>query len=111
MYADVVTLRNDIFVFVHPFMTYHFYCGQACAQNVQWHMEDRCFPSSLSMGGIPEGYSPSLRVTPEEEQKSSQGCNGEELDITLGCHHVYPWCISTQPQWVVEQGGTNRCLC
>lgn len=83
-------LENDTFVVVHPFMTYHFYCSQACVQNVHRHVEDRCFPSSLSMEGTPEGYSPSLQVISEEEQKSSQGCNGEELDITLGCHQVCP---------------------
>ena len=22
-----------------------------------------------------------------------------ELEINLGCHQVYPWCISTPPQW------------
>jgi len=42
------------------------------------------------MEGTPEGYSFSLQVISEEEQKSSQGCNGEELDITLGCHQVCP---------------------
>ena len=25
--------------------------------------------------------------------RGKQGFNGEELDISLGCHHVCPWCI------------------
>ena len=44
-------VENDTFVAVHPFMTYHFYSSQACVQNVHRHVEDRCFPSSLSVGG------------------------------------------------------------
>jgi len=56
-------------------------------------------PGSLISGGIPEGYSVALRVASEEEQKLDKGFNDEELDINLGCHQVYPWCISTLPQW------------
>ena len=56
-------------------------------------------PSSLSLGGILEGYSVVLQVASEKEQKSDKGLDGEELDINLGCHWVYPWCISTLPWW------------
>ena len=56
-------------------------------------------PSGLSLGDILEGYSALPQVTSEEEQKSGKGFNGEELDINLGCHQVYPWCISTPPRW------------
>ena len=48
-------------------------------------------PSSLSLGGIPEGYSDCTLGG----IRGKQGFNGEELDISLGCHQVYPWCIST----------------
>ena len=54
---------------------------------------------SLILGGIPDGYSVALRVASEEEQKLDKGFNDEELDINLGCHQVYPWCISTLPLW------------
>ena len=52
-------------------------------------------PSSPSLGGILEGYSD---CTPGGI-RDKQGFNGEELDITLGCHQVYPWCISTLSGW------------
>ena len=53
--------------------------------------------SHLSLGGILEGYSVAPWVTSEEEQKSGKGLNGEQLDINLGCHQVYPWFISIPP--------------
>ena len=53
----------------------------------------------LSLGGIPEGYFAALWVASEEEWKSDTGFNGKELNINLGCHQVYPWCISTLPRW------------
>ena len=57
------------------------------------------FSGSLSLGGILEGYSVAPQVASEEEQKSDKRFNGEELDINLICHQVYPWCISTLPWW------------
>ena len=54
-------------------------------------------PSGLSLGSIAEGYSD---CTPGGI-RSKQGFSDEELDISLGCHQVYP--IS-----VVEPGGTSR---
>ena len=53
--------------------------------------------SHLSLGGILEGYSVVLQVASEKEQKSDKGLDGEELDINLGCHWVYPWFISIPP--------------
>ena len=50
-------------------------------------------PSSLSLGGILEGYSDCTLGG----IRGKQGFNGE--DISLGCHQVYPWCISTPFQW------------
>ena len=63
-----------------------------------WKM-DGSSPSGLSLGGIPEGYSIALWVASEEKQKSDKGFNGKEPNINLGCHQVYPWCISTLPRW------------
>ena len=51
--------------------------------------------SGLSLGAIPEGYSDCTLG----DIRGNQGFNGEELDISLGCHQVYPWYISTLPQW------------
>ena len=48
-----------------------------------------------SLGGTPEGYSDCTLVG----IRGKQDFNGEELDISQGCHQVYPWCISTPPQW------------
>ena len=52
-------------------------------------------PSSVSSGGILEGYS---HCTPGDS-RGKQDFNGEEMDISLGSHQVYPWCISTPPWW------------
>ena len=57
-------------------------------------------PSGLSLGGILEGYSD---CTPGGI-RGKQGFNGEELDISLGCHQVYPWYIFTLPQWQSWEG-------
>ena len=62
------------------------------------------FSGNLSLGGILEGYSVAPQVASEEEQKSDKGFNDEELDINLVCHQVYPWCISTLPQWQNGEG-------
>ena len=51
-------------------------------------------PSGLSLGAILEGNSD---CTPGGIR--DQGFNGEELDISLRCHQVYPWCISILPRW------------
>ena len=57
-------------------------------------------PSGLSLGGIPEGYSDCTLGG----IRGKQGFNGEELDISLGCHQVYPWCISALPRWWNREG-------
>ena len=49
-------------------------------------------PSSLRLGGILEGYSDCTLGG----IRGKRGFNGEELDISLGCHQVYPWYISTR---------------
>ena len=52
------------------------YCGQEILRVVHRHSGDECFPGSLSLGGIPEGYSDSPRVTSEASK-----VKGEELDV------------------------------
>ena len=52
-------------------------------------------PSGLSLGGILEVCSDSTL----DGIRGKQGFNGEELLISLGCHQVYPWHISTPPLW------------
>ena len=52
-------------------------------------------PSSLSLGGILKGYSD---YTPGGI-RGKQGFNSEELDVSQGCHQVYPWYIPTPSQW------------
>ena len=49
-------------------------------------------PSSLSLGGILEGYADSTLGG----IRGKQGFNGEELDVREGCHQVYTWYIPTQ---------------
>ena len=53
------------------------------------------FRSGLSLGGILEVCSDSTL----DGIRGKQGFNGEELLISLGCHQVYPWHISTPPLW------------
>ena len=59
-------------------------------------------PSGLSLGSILEGYSD---CTPGGI-RGKQNFNGEELDVSQGCHQVYPWCIP-HSILVVELGGTS----
>ena len=49
-------------------------------------------PGGLSLGGIPEGYSDCIL-------RGIRGKWGEELDVSQGCHQVYPWCIPTPSRW------------
>ena len=52
------------------------YCGQEILRVVHRHSGDECFHNGLSLGGIPEGYSDSPRVTSEAGK-----VKGEELDV------------------------------
>ena len=66
------------------------------------HSCDECFPSGLSWGGIPEGYSDR---TPGGV-RGKQGFNGEELDVSLGCHQVYP---GASPPRLGGRTGRDKC--
>ena len=60
-------------------------------------------PGVLSFSNnLSEGYSVAPWVTSEEEQKSGKGLNGEQLDISLGCHQVYSW-VHLHPALVIER--------
>ena len=49
------------------------------------------FPLVVScLEDILEDYSALPWVALQKRGKSSQGVNGEELDINLGCHQVHP---------------------
>ena len=63
------------------------------------HSGDECFPQQFSLGGIPEGYS----VCTLGGIRGKQGFNGEELDVSQGCHQVYP--SASSPHFV---GRTRR---
>ena len=82
--------------------TSHFYVhiGLIVVKNilrvVHRHSSDENVPpSSLSLGGILEGYSDHTLGA----IIGKQGFNGEELNVSQGCHQVYLWCISTPSQW------------
>ena len=47
------------------------------------------YPSSPSLGNIPENYSSPTRVASKEKGKLNKGRGGKELKINLGCHQVY----------------------
>ena len=84
---------------VYPFMTYHFYCSQGYAQEcAQTHTG-----LVLHLAVLPlEAFQKTTLLHPGwhwRKGKSSQAFNGEELNINLGCHQVYPCCISTPPPW------------
>ena len=78
------------FMFI-PVLLWSGICSGSCTGTQVMNVS----PSSTSLGGILEGYSD---CTPGGI-RDKQGFNGEELDITLGCHQVYPWCISTLSGW------------
>ena len=59
-------------------------------------------PSGLSQGGIPEGYSDR---TPGGV-RGKQGFNGEELDVSRGCHQVYP---GASPPRLGGRTGRDKC--
>ena len=53
-----------------------------------WNMD--ASPRKLAWETSQESYSAPPQVASEEEGKPDKGLNGEELDISLGCHQVYP---------------------
>ena len=67
-----------------------------------WTMD--ASPNSPSLGNTPENYSAPPQVAPEEKGKSSQGPNGKELEINLGCPSSLSL-VHLHPISVVEQGG------
>ena len=87
----MVTLgRNICFMLVSALLWSGIYSGLCTGTQVM-----NVSRSGLSLGGIPESYSDCT----SGGIRGNQGFNGEELDISLGCHQVYPWCISTPSQW------------
>ena len=78
-YTGVATLRRDILVVVRPFTTHTLPLG-VLAWETFW-----------------ESYSPPPREASEEKGKSNQGPG--VMELSLGCHQVYPGGISTQPWW------------
>ena len=82
-------------------MIHHFYCMvRTVLRKVNGHMEDGYFPWQYWLGK----HSRKLLC------QIKQSCGGMELEINSGCHQVYPWCISTLPQWQNWEGRI-RCLC
>ena len=57
-------------------------------------------PSSPSLGNILGNYS----------SNSNKDLCGKELEISVGCHQVYCWCISIPPRWWNWEGRV-RCRC
>ena len=84
------TQKRHLGFFVHLFITQSFYCGQdysgMCTGT--WNMD--ASPRKLAWETSQESYSAPPQVASEEEGKPDKGLNGEELDISLGCHQVYP---------------------
>ena len=85
--TDVVMLRRNICT------------GLIVVRNilriVHRHSGGKCFPQWSFLGR----HSTRLLWLHLGGIRSKQGFNGEELDNSLGCHQVYPWCISTLTQW------------
>ena len=73
-----------------------------------WNMD--ASPGRRAWETLQKSYSAPPQVAPEGERKSDKGLHGEELDITLGCHQVYPWCISNPPWWWNREGRISH-LC
>ena len=82
-------------------MAHQLYCSQDCIQECAQEHRRWILPVVVlawETFHFPK-HSVALWVASEEEGKSNQGLKWEELDINLGCHQVYPWCISTPLQW------------
>ena len=87
-------------VAVHPFMTHYFCCGQDRTHECAQARVRQMLPLGvLAWDTFLESYSVPPQEVSEERGKSKKGLGGMELEINLGCHQVYPWCISTPPQW------------
>ena len=81
-------------------ITHHFYCGQDCTQKcAQAHGRQMLPLGAVAWEAFRESYTASPQVVSVEKGKSNKGLGGMELEITLGCHQVYSWCISTLPRW------------
>ena len=78
-----------------------------CSSTCTGTQNTDAFPSAPSLGNIPEDYSAPPQVAPEEKGKSSQGPNGKELEINLGCPSSLSL-VHLHPISVVEQGGLTR---
>ena len=79
-YTGVATLRRDILVVVCPFTTHTLPLG-VLAWETFW-----------------ENYSAPPRVASEKRAHQTQVLVVWNY-ISLGCYQVYPFCISTPPQW------------
>ena len=94
------THKRHLGVFVCLFITQHFYCGQDCTWECARAHGTWMLPLLiLAWETFQERYSAPPWVASEEKWKSDKGLNGEELDISLGCHQVYSWCIFRPPRW------------
>ena len=81
-------------------MSQHFYCGQDCTQECAWPCIRWMLPLAvLAWETFGASCSAPPQVASEEKGKSDKCLGGRELKINLGCHQVYPWCISTPPPW------------
>ena len=104
-YAGMMTLRRDILVVFHPFMTHRFYCSQDCTQECAGRGKMNASPSHLSLGNITKDYSDPLWVA-SEEKKSNKGPGGKELSqfgVPSGLSLVH-----LHPTSVVEPGVTSK---
>ena len=77
------------FMFVSVLLWSGIYSGSCTGTQVM-----NVSPSGLSLGDIPEGYSVAPRVASETSKVLMV-----KLDISQGCHQVYPWCIPTPSWW------------
>ena len=59
---------------------------------------DSIFKSTLAVLAW-EAFQKVTLIAPWVASEAGKGSNGEDLDSSLGCHQVYPWCISTSPVW------------
>ena len=92
-------------------ITHHFYCGQDCTQKCAQAHGRQMFPlAAVAWETFRESYTASPQVVSVEKGKSNKGLGGMELEINLGCHQVYSWCISTLPRWQNLEGWV-WCLC
>ena len=98
-YAGMVTLRRDILVVFHPFMTHHFYCSQDCTEECAQAEGRWMLPLVILAWETLQKTTLIHSGWHQRRRRNQTKVLVVRNKVNLGCHEVYPWCISTPHQW------------